>query len=68
MKANKIVSRLKDPLTYLGLAAFGSVFGIKELAQLGVPEVATSIASVAGIFAALFGATTEEKKNDAQSK
>ena len=48
--------------TYLGLAAFGGVFGIKELAMLGVPEVATGLAGTAGIVAALFGQTTNEKK------
>ena len=57
-----ILERLKDPLTYVGLASFGSVFGIKELAMLGVPEVATSFVALAGIVGALFGPTTKERK------
>lgn len=64
----RYVERLKDPLTYLGLAAFGGVFGIKELAQLGVPEVATGLASLAGILASLFGRTTVEKKAEEQKE
>lgn len=62
--SNRLKSRLTDPLTYVGLAAFGGLFGIKELASLGVPEVATGMAALGGILASLFGATKDEKAAD----
>jgi len=42
--------RLKEPSTYAGLAALGSLFGVKELAALGAPEIAIAVSAFAAIF------------------
>lgn len=48
---NKLIQRFKEPSTYAGLAVLGSLFGVKELAAFGAPEVATTIAALVSIFA-----------------
>lgn len=59
MKAIK--NRLSEPSTWLSLGVLGQLFGVSQLAVLGVPEVATQFASVAAIVA---GALMPEKKRD----
>ena len=48
---NKFVRRLKEPSTYAGLAVLGTLFGVKELAAFGAPEVMAGLAALAAIFA-----------------
>jgi hypothetical protein len=43
------LQRFKEPSTYAGLGVLGSLFGIKELAAFGAPEVCAAIAAVASI-------------------
>lgn len=50
MKLSTIKNRLREPSTYAGLAALGTVFGIKELVAFGAPEVAVIAAALAAIF------------------
>lgn len=50
----KIANRFKEPSTWAAFGALGAVFGVKELAMLGVPEVATTAASLAAMLAAIF--------------
>lgn len=44
-----LLDRLKEPSTYAGFGVLGSLFGIKELAAFGAPEVCAAIAAVASI-------------------
>lgn len=46
----KVLQRLKEPSTYAGLAVLGSLFGVKELAAFGAPEIATTLAALAAVF------------------
>lgn len=46
----KFKDRLKEPSTYAGFAVLGTLFGIKELAAFGVPEIAVALAGLASIF------------------
>ena len=45
----KFLQRFKEPSTWASLAVLGSLFGIKELAMFGAPEVVAVAAAVAGI-------------------
>lgn len=47
----KLVARFKEPSTYAGLAALGTLFGVKELQAFGAPEVAVAVAALVSIFA-----------------
>lgn len=44
------LERLREPSTWAGLAVLGSIFGVRELEQLAVPEVAAALAALAAIF------------------
>lgn len=44
------LSRLKEPSTWAGLSMLGMIFGVKELAALGVPEIMAGLAAAAAIF------------------
>lgn len=48
---NKIVKRMKEPSTWAGLGILGTLFGVKELAAFGAPEIAATMAALAAIFA-----------------
>lgn len=50
----KFLQRFTEPTTYIALGALGGIFGVKELATFGVPEVATTAASVAALLAGIF--------------
>lgn len=50
----KAIKRLKEPSTWAAFGALGAVFGVKELAAFGIPEVATTFASVAALLAGIF--------------
>jgi hypothetical protein len=45
----KFLTRLREPSTWAGLAVLGSIFGVKELALFGAPELCAVIASMAAI-------------------
>lgn len=42
--------RLKEPSTYVGLAVLGQIFGVKELAAIGTPDVITGLMALAAVF------------------
>lgn len=44
------MKRLKEPSTWAGFAILGSIFGVKELAMLGTPEIITGLTALAAIF------------------
>lgn len=46
---SKFLQRLREPSTYAGLGVLGALFGVKELAAFGAPEVCAAIAAVAAI-------------------
>lgn len=50
----KVVNRFKEPSTWTAFGAIGAVFGVRELAPLGVPETATMLASLAALLAGVF--------------
>ena len=54
--------RLKEPSTYAGLAILGSLFGVKEVAAFGAPEVGVALAGLAAILFGEGAKDTEEKK------
>ena len=47
----KVLNRLKEPSTWAGFALLGSIFGVKELAALGTPEIVSGIAALIAVFA-----------------
>lgn len=47
----RVLRRLKEPSTYAGFAVLGTLFGIRELAAFGIPEIAASLAALVAIFA-----------------
>jgi hypothetical protein len=46
-----IVKRLKEPSTWAGVGLLGTLFGVRELAAFGAPEIAVALAGLAAIFA-----------------
>lgn len=54
----KILDRFREPSTWTALGALGGIFGVPWLALLGVPEFATTAASVAALAA---GVLVKEK-------
>lgn len=45
----KFLQRFKEPSTFAGLAVLGSLFGVKELAMFGAPELCTLLAGLAAV-------------------
>lgn len=54
MTIRKVTNRFKEPSTWAAFGAMGAVFGVRELAVLGVPETATMLASLTAMLAAVF--------------
>lgn len=51
----KFLDRLREPSTWAGFAILGSIFGVRELAALGTPEI------ISGLTAALAVLLPERK-------
>jgi len=47
------IERIREPSTWIGIGAIGGIFGVEELAAFGVPEMATSMASLAAMLAGI---------------
>lgn len=48
------LQRVKEPSTWTAIGAIGALFGVPQLALLGVPETATLFASLAALLAGVF--------------
>jgi len=46
----RFLRKLKEPSTWAGFGILGVLFGVKELEQLAVPDVAAGAAAIAAIF------------------
>lgn len=44
------LARLREPSTWAGISMVGAIFGVKELAALGTPEILAGLAAIAAIF------------------
>jgi len=53
LSTQTVIDRMKEPSTWLGVGAIGGIFGVEELAAFGVPQMATSLASVAALLAGI---------------
>lgn len=45
----KVANRFKEPSTWVALGSIGALFGVAPLAALGIPETATTMASLAAL-------------------
>lgn len=45
----KFLTRFREPSTWAGFGLLGGLFGIKELAMFGAPEVGVLLAALAAI-------------------
>ena len=59
MSSGRWKSRLKEPSTWAGFAALGSLFGVKELVAFGAPEIATALAALAAVLLSEKGQSTD---------
>ena len=44
-----IADRLREPSTWAALGVLGTLFGIREISKLSIPEVAAALAAVVSI-------------------
>ena len=64
MKSSKVIARMKEPSTWAGISMLGMLFGVKEIAALGAPEIVAGLAALAAIFAP--EGSSEKKAPDEQ--